>query len=625
MCADDHHTMMGVRAIPQDYLERGQRCSGWSPTTTFLKIISARPRCRSSSAGYRLSLGIAWPGDSSASEMLTLHTGESAASCGREYNSLIYAHILLAIVNDWADRFVLDRLMALAEAQASGVCRAPMAFIEVSRIASPSPSPRNARGRRRQSAGAANVFAQRGAAERFVSIVGAMGSGKSTLLSILAGLTTADSGSVAVDGPDGACVRADASFVSRTIRSCRGSRASRTCASPSRERIRLFRGRPGCPGRHALEQVGSATRSIAGPPVSCLAGCGSGWRLRAPSPPTPDGAVSRRTLRRARRAAPATPCSRDLIRLCSSAERPVTTVMITNSVEEAILLSDWIVPMEPGPPATLGAPIPVQLPRPRSAAQLAHEEVATQVRAHVVATLTAALGRRGPPIGRTRRRRCCRRDPGRSGGNPMNIPLELTGLTKVFDTPSGPFIAVKDVNAKVHAGEFVAVLGHSGCGKSTVLSMIAGLEHPTYGGVVIDGTQIVGPGAERAIVFQSPCLLPWLTARDNVLLAAAQRPGDHRPPATRQRGSLSRARGHCRRGGPAARAAVARDAAVRLAGASAVARAALPAPRRTVLAARLADPLRAAGHPCCASGRNRTRPWSWSLTTSMKRCTWPID
>ena len=84
----------------------------------------------------------------------------------------------------------------------------------------------------------------------------------------------------------------------------------------------------------------------------------------------------------------------DLLRLCSSAERPVTTVMITTSVEEAILLSDRIVPMIPGPPATLGVPIPVDLPRPRSAAQLAHEEIATQVRANVVAALTAALGRR---------------------------------------------------------------------------------------------------------------------------------------------------------------------------------------------------------------------------------------
>jgi nitrate/nitrite transport system ATP-binding protein len=107
----------------------------------------------------------------------------------------------------------------------------------------------------------------------------------------------------------------------------------------------------------------------------------------------------------------------------------------------------------------------------------------------------------------------------------MSVPLVLTGLTKVFDTPSGPFVAVKDVNAAIGAGEFVAVLGHSGCGKSTVLSMIAGLERATYGGVVIEGTEVVGPGAERAIVFQSPCLLPWLTARANVLLAAAQRRG----------------------------------------------------------------------------------------------------
>ena len=107
----------------------------------------------------------------------------------------------------------------------------------------------------------------------------------------------------------------------------------------------------------------------------------------------------------------------------------------------------------------------------------------------------------------------------------MSVPLELTGLTKVFDTPGGTFVAVKDVNATIRAGEFVALLGHSGCGKSTVLSMIAGLQRATYGGVIIDGCESIAPGAERAIVFQSPCLLPWLTARQNVLLAAAQRRG----------------------------------------------------------------------------------------------------
>jgi nitrate ABC transporter ATP-binding subunit len=105
------------------------------------------------------------------------------------------------------------------------------------------------------------------------------------------------------------------------------------------------------------------------------------------------------------------------------------------------------------------------------------------------------------------------------------VPLELTGLTKIFDTPAGPFVAVKDVNAQVKAGEFVAILGHSGCGKSTVLSIISGLESATLGGVVIDGTEVRQPGPERAVVFQAPCLLPWLTARENVMLAVRQAPG----------------------------------------------------------------------------------------------------
>ena len=104
----------------------------------------------------------------------------------------------------------------------------------------------------------------------------------------------------------------------------------------------------------------------------------------------------------------------------------------------------------------------------------------------------------------------------------MIVPLELTGLSKVFPTPTGPFIAVKDVNATITSGEFVAILGHSGCGKSTVLSILAGLDQATFGGVVIDGKEITGPGPERAIVFQAPCLLPWMTARQNVEVAASQ-------------------------------------------------------------------------------------------------------
>ena len=115
----------------------------------------------------------------------------------------------------------------------------------------------------------------------------------------------------------------------------------------------------------------------------------------------------------------------------------------------------------------------------------------------------------------------------------MIAPLELTGLTKIFDTSAGPYIAVKDVNARVEAGEFICLLGHSGCGKSTVLSILAGLVEATYGGVVVHGTEVRGPGADRAVVFQAPCLLPWLTARENVWLALGTQAGRTRADADR--------------------------------------------------------------------------------------------
>jgi nitrate/nitrite transport system ATP-binding protein len=102
------------------------------------------------------------------------------------------------------------------------------------------------------------------------------------------------------------------------------------------------------------------------------------------------------------------------------------------------------------------------------------------------------------------------------------VSLEITGLTKVFETPAGPYIAVKDVDAKLKDGEFVCIVGHSGCGKSTVLSIIAGLQKATFGGVAINGKEVDEPGSDRGVVFQSPCLLPWLSAGENVALAVGR-------------------------------------------------------------------------------------------------------
>jgi nitrate ABC transporter ATP-binding subunit len=104
----------------------------------------------------------------------------------------------------------------------------------------------------------------------------------------------------------------------------------------------------------------------------------------------------------------------------------------------------------------------------------------------------------------------------------MSAYVDISKLAKIYDTPKGPAIIVKDFNLRIAKGEFVCLIGHSGCGKSTVLSMLAGLNPVTSGGIILAGREVTGPGPDRGIVFQSPCLLPWLTAFDNVLLGVNQ-------------------------------------------------------------------------------------------------------
>ena len=104
----------------------------------------------------------------------------------------------------------------------------------------------------------------------------------------------------------------------------------------------------------------------------------------------------------------------------------------------------------------------------------------------------------------------------------MSDFLELFNLTKIYPTPGGPAVIVKDFNLRIKRGEFVCLIGHSGCGKSTVLSMVAGLNPLSGGGIILAGKELVGPGPDRGVVFQSPCLLPWLTAFENVMLGVDQ-------------------------------------------------------------------------------------------------------
>jgi nitrate/nitrite transport system ATP-binding protein len=104
----------------------------------------------------------------------------------------------------------------------------------------------------------------------------------------------------------------------------------------------------------------------------------------------------------------------------------------------------------------------------------------------------------------------------------MRRYVELWELTKAFPGPSGPAVIVRDFSLTLSEGEFLCLIGHSGCGKSTVLSMVAGLVEATSGGVTVAGREIDGPGPDRGVVFQSPSLLPWMTAIENVRLAVDQ-------------------------------------------------------------------------------------------------------
>ncbi|MGO0309612.1 ABC transporter ATP-binding protein [Endozoicomonas acroporae] len=104
----------------------------------------------------------------------------------------------------------------------------------------------------------------------------------------------------------------------------------------------------------------------------------------------------------------------------------------------------------------------------------------------------------------------------------MSTLLDISHIDMVFDTPKGPFTALKGVDLKIAKGEFVSLIGHSGCGKSTVLNIVAGLLQASSGGVILNGREVSEPGPDRAVVFQNHSLLPWLTAYQNVELAVKQ-------------------------------------------------------------------------------------------------------
>lgn len=101
---------------------------------------------------------------------------------------------------------------------------------------------------------------------------------------------------------------------------------------------------------------------------------------------------------------------------------------------------------------------------------------------------------------------------------PDRIMLDLKDLKKVYPTPKGDYVVLEHLNLQIMREEFVTIIGHSGCGKTTMLSMIAGLNPISGGNIAVLGNPVKGPGPDRGVIFQSPSLMPWMTALQNVLL-----------------------------------------------------------------------------------------------------------
>ncbi|MGB2358286.1 MAG: ABC transporter ATP-binding protein, partial [Paracoccaceae bacterium] len=196
-----------------------------------------------------------------------------------------------------------------------------------------------------------------------------------------------------------------------------------------------------------------------------------------------------------------------------------TCVLITNDVDEAIILADRIIALNPD--GSFGQEFKVSIPRPRERGAMNNDATFKTLRADITKYLmdvgieakveeTRVLPAVTPLHGLSTALANAQH------GMIENRFLEFSQLHKVYPTPKGPLTVVEDFDLKINRGEFISLIGHSGCGKSTVLTMAAGLNEISKGAIKLDGRHVEGADPERAVVFQSPNLFPWLSAKENV-------------------------------------------------------------------------------------------------------------
>lgn len=210
-----------------------------------------------------------------------------------------------------------------------------------------------------------------------------------------------------------------------------------------------------------------------------------------------------------------------------------TVILITNDVDEAVYMADRVIPLNPGPDATFGPDFQVNIERPRDRTALNHNPEFKRLRADITKYLMD-IGMKKTQETSTDKIVLPNVRPNTS--NDWNLDtsslkptqddlgkpryLEFSQLSKIYPTPDGnsTIKVVDGFDLMMKKGEFISIIGHSGCGKSTVLSMTAGLNSISEGGIILDNREIDNAGPDRGVVFQAPSLFPWLTAFQNVTL-----------------------------------------------------------------------------------------------------------
>jgi nitrate/nitrite transport system ATP-binding protein len=215
------------------------------------------------------------------------------------------------------------------------------------------------------------------------------------------------------------------------------------------------------------------------------------------------------------------------------AQEKKTVILITNDVDEAIYMADRVIPLNPGPDATFGPDFNIDIERPRDRTALNHNAEFKRLRAEITRYLMdigieknlgstadkVVLPNVKPNTSNDWDRDYSALKPAQDDlGRPRY--LEFSQLSKIYPTPDGnsSVKVVDGFDLKMKKGEFISIIGHSGCGKSTVLSMTAGLNSVSEGVIILDNKEIDGAGPDRGVVFQAPSLFPWLTAFENVML-----------------------------------------------------------------------------------------------------------